>query len=311
MVNRTVTTLIDPEKCIGCGACVRVCPSGTLSVEDGKARVTGDRSLGCGHCAAVCPTAAVTVAAIDSGASRFRTFTPDPSWLPFGRFDTAALVRLMGSRRSCRNYTDQPVDLDTLKDLVRAGITAPSATNSQRWTFTLLPEPPDVRAFGERVGRCFERLNRAADKGWLRRILKLVGQPALDTYYHNYYQTVKNALREYEATGVDRLFHGATAAIVVGSRPEASRPVEDALLATQNILLAAHAMGLGTCLIGFAVAAMKKDPSIGQFLEIPADEDVHAVIALGHPDETYLRIAGRKPFEMRIFQADGGASHNP
>jgi nitroreductase len=79
--------------------------------------------------------------------------------------------------------------------------------------------------------------------------------------------------------------------------------VEDALLATQNILLAAHAMGLGTCLIGFAVAAMERDPAIARFLGIPANEDVHAVIALGHPDETYLRIAGRKPFEMRVFQA--------
>ena len=59
---------------------------------------------------------------------------------------------------------------------------------------------------------------------------------------------------------MDRLFHGAAAAILVTGRRQASCPAEDALLATQNILLAAHAMGLGSCLIGFAVEAMRRDP---------------------------------------------------
>jgi nitroreductase len=53
-------------------------------------------------------------------------------------------------------------------------------------------------------------------------------------------------------------------------------------------------MGLGTCLVGFAVAAMQKDASIKASLDIPPDEPVYSVIALGYPDETYLRQAGRK-----------------
>jgi nitroreductase len=70
--------------------------------------------------------------------------------------------------------------------------------------------------------------------------------------------------------------------------------MEDALLATQNILLGAHSIGLGTCLVGFAVAAMQKDKSLKVALDIPPNEPVYSVIALGHPDETYLRPAGRK-----------------
>ena len=301
-MDRQVTTFIDPERCIGCGACVSVCPSGTLTLVDGRARVTGNASLGCGHCEAVCPTGAVRVGAIAEEATRFRTLPVDRSWLAHGRYDAAGLVRLMGSRRSCRNYTGAPVDPAVLEDLVRAGVLAPSGTNSQRWTFTLLCGRGDVEAFGERVGRFFERLNRTSERRWLRGLLKFVGRPELDRYYREYSETVKAALREHAESGVDRLFHGAAAAIVVGSKPGATCPAEDALLATQNILLAAHAMGLGTCLIGFAVAAMKKDPSIGRFLGIPEDETVHAVIALGHPDETWQRIAGRKPFEMRRFR---------
>ena len=98
------------------------------------------------------------------------------------------------------------------------------------------------------------------------------------------------------------MFHGATAAIVVAGKAEATLPKEDAVLASQNILLAAHSMGLGSCLIGFAVNAMTNDPKLQNSIGIPNDEKVHAVIALGYPDEIYQRQAGRKKPVMRLFE---------
>lgn len=294
-IDRTVTTSIDAQKCTGCGLCVRVCPDRTLSMIGNKAVVSGDYSLNCGHCAAVCPVGAVTVRALDQDLQTFETFPyPDERWLPPGRFDTARLVQLMRSRRSCRNYLERPVERDRLEDLVKIGITAPSGTNSQRWTFTILPDRQALLRLGEEIGRFFRRLNRMAEKRLLRGLLKMMGRPELDDYFRAYYHSVKEGLNDWAQTGCDRLFHGASAAIVVGSAPDASCPVEDALLATQNILLAAHSMGLGSCLIGFAVAAMQKDPTIKRALGIPEEESVYAVIALGYPDEVYQRPAGRK-----------------
>jgi len=271
-------------------------------MQGNKAVVSGDRSLSCGHCAAVCPVDAITVHTINPEASRFATFDADGRWLPHGEFDTVQLVRLMASRRSCRNFKDRPVERALLEDLVKIGATAPSGTNSQMWTFTILPTRESVSALGDRVALFFRRVNELAEKGWLRNLSRWIGRSELADYYRDYHQSVSEALNERENNGRDRLFHGATAAIVVGSRPEGSTLKEDALLATQNILLAAHSMGLGTCLIGFAVIPMIKDIRIQRFLGIPDNEKVHAVIALGHPDERYLKVAGRKQYVQRYFE---------
>jgi nitroreductase len=108
-------------------------------------------------------------------------------------------------------------------------------------------------------------------------------------------------MAEWDETGRDRLFHHATAVILVGSKPGASTPAEDALLATENILLASHAMGLGTCLVGYAVAALRRDVGIQIRLGVPADETVYAVIALGYPNQKFQRSAGRRQATVRFL----------
>ena len=289
-----VTTAIDSELCTGCGLCVSVCPADTMTMIGGKARVTGERCLACGHCAAICPAGAVGGGEIDPQSLRFATFRVEPGWLPPGAVGVAELVRLMASRRSCRNYRETPVHRDILADLIKIGVTAPSGTNSQRWTFTVLAERAEVNALGGRIALYFERLNRLAANPLLRLLTRMIGRPALADYHRDHYRSVRKSLREWREDGRDRLFHGATAVIVVGSRPGASCPAEDALLATQNILLGAHAMGLGTCLIGFAAAALARDERSRKLLQLPADEEVYAVIALGYPREPYQRLTGRK-----------------
>ncbi|BBO68451.1 nitroreductase [Desulfosarcina alkanivorans] len=305
--DRSVTTEIDADACIGCGLCVPVCPKETLGLNDGKAAVIGTESLGCDHCAAACPVDAIRVTAVDAALSHFQTFAADTRWIAHGRFDTAALVNLMGSRRSCRNFSGRPVGRSLLEDLVHVGVTAPSGTNCQPWTFTILPDRDAVDRLGRRVGDFFRQTNRMAENRWLRTGLKLVGRPELDAYYRLHYPTVKMGLAAWDRGERDLLFHGATAVIVVSADDDASCPSEDAMLATGNMLLAAHAMGLGSCLIGFVIEAMRRQRSIVRMLGIPDHETPYAVIALGWPDETYQRVAGRKAALIR-YAPSGNAS---
>ena len=292
-MQNSVTTSIDPDLCIGCGLCVEVCPAKTLTMQDGKALVSGTYSMGCGHCEAVCPVNAIRVEGLEHPFDLL-SVAVDNRWLPHGEYDTAQLVRLMRSRRSCRNYTDRVVDRKLLEDLVKIGTTAPSGTNSQLWTFSILASRREIVVLGEYIARFFDKLNRVAEKSWLRLLSKFFAGDSLGKYYNRYYETVREGLLLWRQEGKDTLFHGATAAILVGGKKTASSPREDSLLASQNIMLAAHGIGLGSCMIGFAVEAIKRDKNIRKLLDIPEDESIFAVIAIGYPSELYQRAALRK-----------------
>lgn len=53
---------VDPSKCQSCGTCVKFCPTGAITVEDGEvAQINTDICVGCGACANVCPESSITL----------------------------------------------------------------------------------------------------------------------------------------------------------------------------------------------------------------------------------------------------------
>lgn len=62
-ILQTGTVVFDQTKCIGCGNCTRVCPTGFLEMgENGKMRLTDDKSkecINCGQCILHCPVGAI------------------------------------------------------------------------------------------------------------------------------------------------------------------------------------------------------------------------------------------------------------
>ena len=301
MLERKINIQIDPELCDGCGLCVTVCPSETISISKKTAQITGDESLTCGHCIAICPMDAISLKNSEFGKIDFNTFNYENKWIKHGQFETSEIVRLMLSRRSCRNFEDENVDKEILEDLIKLGTTAPSGSNCQDWTFTVIPTKKDVAIFGEKIGGFFKKLNKLSENTVLRKGMTLFGNKKLQFYFENYYESVKETIELYEKEGIDKLFHGATAVIMVGGLKKSSCPSEDALLATQNILLGAHSMGIGTCLIGFAVNAIANDSKLKKDLGIEKNEAIYAAIALGYPNEKFRKLTIRKKIIPRYI----------
>ena len=296
--------IIDKGKCTGCGVCVTICPYRAIELVEEKAEYILDDCFLCGHCQAACPSDAVSLPTMALKLGLV-TMEEREGTIPPGTTNVPDLVALMRARRSCRKYQNREVSTAMLEDLVKIGTTAPSGTNSQAWGFVIVPTIADMQILGGLVADYYRKLNRLAANPLLRFIVKIIGHDSLGRYYRQYHDSVAEALREWDDDGTDRLFHGAAAAIFVTGKKAAGCPAEDALLATQNILLAAHGMGLGSCLIGFAVEAIRRDKALRQQMKIAGDEEIYSVIALGHPAVTYLRPANCKvvvPQVLRFVQ---------
>ena len=296
--------IINAGRCEGCGACLAVCPEANIRLVAGRLELAKTECLACGHCQAACPVGAIVV---DDCPARLglTVVAEKDEWLPFAASDAALLVQLMRSRRSCRNYQEKEVPHGLLEDLIRIGTTAPSGTNSQGWTFSLAASRDEVVALGALTADFYKRLNKKADSPFWRLLARFFAADVLGRYYRGHYQTVVKGLQAWEEDGEDHLFHGAPAAILVGGRATASCPVEDALLASQNILLAAHTLGLGSCLIGFVVKALAHDRGFRRQLGLGPGEQIHSVIALGYPQEKYYGLAPRRPITPRYLRLVG------
>ena len=51
---------VDRDKCLGCQACVTMCPVQAISMKGGKAEINKKKCIKCGTCAQICPVGAIT-----------------------------------------------------------------------------------------------------------------------------------------------------------------------------------------------------------------------------------------------------------
>jgi nitroreductase len=180
------------------------------------------------------------------------------------------LIEIIRQRRSIRRYRDQPVPQPLIEQMIEAASWAPSASNRQDWYFSIVTSEQTRRAMAEAVrSRWQEIFDASPDSGLMAELRSYT--TAFVSFASAPVVIVVSAMR---ANAVLRSLLGDAARATAGSSASAA-------MATQNLMLAAHALGLGTCCMTGALSA---GPEIARLLGLRRREIVCLVTA-GYPDE--------------------------
>ncbi len=291
--------IIDLEKCTLCMRCVSVCPQRILVAELDTIKTIEDECMLCSHCYTVCRFGAIRFDPEALTGIAMKSFPYREKVIEPGAFNPSDLVNFARSRRSVRKFKGDPIGAVILYDLIEFAVTAPSGSNCQTWEFLAINGREKVWNLALEIRKFFIKLNRLAKNPLVRYLSVPFIGTSLVRYYNEHIESVEMGLKEAEE-GNDILFHGAPALIIVHGKAEGSTPLEDAQYASYNITLLAHALGLGTCYIGYAVESINRSSSIKNYLGIPDGNSIHAVLAIGHPDVAFDKPALRKKYKARI-----------
>lgn len=111
---------IKKEQCVGCGACVRVCPTALLRMKENKPKAVHKLCMHCGHCQGVCPTDAIL----------FQNIKGTPKVVE-EKVGFSQLQNHIESNRSIRFYQDKLVEQEKIKTILRVLDHSASAKNNQ------------------------------------------------------------------------------------------------------------------------------------------------------------------------------------
>lgn len=165
---------------------------------------------------------------------------------------------LINRRESCRNFSDRPVEKEKLIKCIEAARLAPSACNSQPWSFKAV----NNKEMAAKLAPCLQDLgmNKFTDKC-----------PAFIVI------TEEKATLSAKFGGILKSQHFAQM---------------DIGIAATHICLAATELGLSTCILGWF-----KEDKIKSELNIPNTKRIRLVIAIGYAATQDIRDKKRKSFE--------------
>jgi nitroreductase len=187
-----------------------------------------------------------------------------------------AVIEAINKRRSVRAYEDKPVPRDLVNAVIAAGNEAPSAMNSQPWRFVVVEDPAAKKKL----------LGAALPQA--KKITELVKDVDPERY-----ESIKKRYAELP----DPVYYSApTVIFVIGNGRYAAHSCP---LACENMMLAAHSLGLGSCWVGFG-AMVTEDGSVRKLLDLQEGDAIFGPILLGYPKGVTARPPKKDPKVKRI-----------
>lgn len=264
--------LVNEEKCIGCGLCVKDCLLGCIKIKENKAKIRNLTCFKCGHCIAVCPKNAVYSDEYDMG--EVKEYIEDNF-----KINSETLLNFMKFRRTTRQFDiSKEVEVEKIEKIIEAGRYAPTSSNMQNVSYIVVKENiqklrvlalETLNKFGENILKS-DNLEHKKYKAYAKMWMKM---------YNDFKPNKENS---------DKLLFNSSSLIFVLSDSDVN-----ASLASSNMELMANSLGLGALYSGFLVFAAKNSQEIREFLGISDSNKIVTCMILGYPSVKYFRTVPR------------------
>jgi len=135
-------------------------------------------------------------------------------------------------RRSVRDYAPGKIDQAVVRALLDAAVHAPTAMHEEPWSFAIIQDKKLLDRLSESAKKQVFSETQGATSDQAKHTLHVMDKPDFHVFYN------------------------AGTLIIICSKQQGPFVAADCWLAAENLLLAACAQGLGTCVIGFAVSTL-------------------------------------------------------
>ncbi len=183
------------------------------------------------------------------------------------------LLELLRSRRSVRRFANRAVSRDDVVCLLEAARWAPSNHNRQPWRFIVLEDKTQIAELAETVSQGLSRKSDLLPAGAAAYFGELM-------HYATFFSQAPVLIVASHKRPVS-----VSGPILAGLKnPElvSGEPLSVAM-AVQNLLLAAHTLKLGTCVL---TGPLLVQDAVAQAVDLPAGHDLTCLVAVGHPAES-------------------------
>lgn len=168
------------------------------------------------------------------------------------------VIQAIRKRRSVRSYDSRTIPKTLLNVIIESANEAPSAMNSQPWRFVVVEDDNAKKKL------------LAAARPNAHKIIDMIRDSDPERY-----EIIKKRYAELP----DPVYYSAPAVVfVIGSGRYANNSCP---LACENMMLAAHSLGIGSCWVGFG-AMVTDDGEVRELLELKEDEIIFGPILLGY-----------------------------
>jgi len=261
---------VNQSKCIKCGICSKVCPTGVLSIDKTGPNVTNTNNcIACGQCVAVCPHGA-----LDNIKS------PIADQIDIENFpviNSKTAEHFLRSRRSIRCYKDAPVPKEKLLELINIAHYAPTASNSQGISYIIVE---NKKILEKAIKIIYE---------WMEKQLSL-------------HWSFSRHVQTHKTTGIDTVLRNAPHLILATAPKDFKNGRENTISQLTYAELYATTIGLGSCWAGlFEMCAFSNYLPLLSLFNIPEDRVITGAVMVGYPKYKYKKLVDRNPLDVTFI----------